>query len=157
MNLKELKEILQLMADHSLNEIEIEKDGTKIRLKKAGSGRYAVDAGEAMPVMVPMPQASISAGPSIAVAEAPKAVDAANISQVKSPMVGTFYTAPSPDQPAYAPVGKKVKAGDVLCIVEAMKLMNEIKSEVNGTVTEILVKNGQPVEFDQPLFKIQKD
>ena len=71
-------------------------------------------------------------------------------------MVGTFYSSPAPDQPAYVEPGKRVKEGDVLCIIEAMKLMNEIKAEVSGTVAEVLVKNGQPVEFDQPLFKIQK-
>ncbi len=79
-----------------------------------------------------------------------------NGATIKSPMVGTFYAAPAPDQPPYVSVGKQVKEGDVLCIVEAMKLMNEIKCEVSGTITEILVKNGQTVEFDQPLFKIEK-
>ncbi len=156
MNLKELKEILQLMADHSLNEIEIEKEGMKIKLKKGG-GKYIADASESMPVMIPMPSAVPSAAPALALADTSKASSDPNTVPVKSPMVGTFYTAPSPDQPAYVTAGKKVKEGDVLCIVEAMKLMNEIKAEVSGTVTEILVKNGQPVEFDQPLFKIRKD
>ena len=75
---------------------------------------------------------------------------------VRSPMVGTFYAAPAPDQPAYVSVGKSVKDGDVLCIIEAMKLMNEIKSETAGTVVEILVQNGQTVEYDQPILKIKK-
>ncbi len=152
MNIKELKELLQLMADHSLNEVEIEKDGMKIKLRKAG-GQYISESAPAMPVM--MGHHAPVAAPSTP-AEAPKAVDNPNISIVKSPMVGTFYTSPAPDQPVYVTPGKKVKEGDVLCIVEAMKLMNEIKCEVSGTVTEVLVKNGQPVEFDQPLFKIQK-
>jgi len=75
---------------------------------------------------------------------------------VRSPMVGTFYAAPAPDQPSYVSVGKEVKDGDVLCIIEAMKLMNEIKSELGGTVIEILVQNGQTVEYDQPILKIKK-
>lgn len=153
MNIKELKEVMQLMGDHSLTEVEIEKEGMKVRLKKGGNGKF-VSEGD-MPMMIPMqaPQA-IPASPSAA--SAPKPADAANVVVVKSPMVGTYYSAPGPDQPQYVAPGKKISEGDTLCIVEAMKLMNEIKSELSGTVLEILVKNGQPVEFDQPLFKIQK-
>lgn len=154
MNIKELKEVLQLMADHSLTEIEIEKEGMKIRLKKGGNGKY-ISEGD-MPMVIPMPTQAAAPAASGNVAVAPKAVDAPNVVVVKSPMVGTFYASPGPDQPVYVTGGKKVSEGDVLCIVEAMKLMNEIKSEVSGTVVEVLVKNGQPVEFDQPLFKIQK-
>ena len=153
MNIKELKELLQLMADHGLHEIEIEKDGTKIRLKKGGAGKFMAETGEGMPMLVPMPGVPSAVAVS---GEMPKAADAPNVASVKSPMVGTFYGSPAPDQPLYVTPGKKVKEGDVLCIVEAMKLMNEIKSEGSGTVLEVLVKNGQPVEFDQPLFKIQK-
>lgn len=155
MNIKELKELLQLMADHGLNEVEIEKEGMKIKLKKGMSGKFVADPSEGRPMMIPMPAAA-SAAAMVAAPEAPKAVDNPNVTAVKSPMVGTFYSSPAPDQPVYVTPGKKVKEGDVLCIVEAMKLMNEIKSEVSGTITEVLVKNGQPVEFDQPLFKIQK-
>ena len=151
MNVKEIKEMLQLMAEHGLTEIEIEKDGMKIKLKKGGY--FSEEAPSSPSVVVPMPslerQSQIEAG------HAP-AAESANIFVVKSPMVGTFYSAPAPDQPVYAIPGKKLKEGDVLCIIEAMKLMNEIKSEIAGTVLEVLVKNGQPVEFDQPLFKIQR-
>lgn len=141
------------MGDHSLTEVEIEKEGMKVRLKKGGNGKFISD-GE-MPMMMQAPQVMPTAAPA-AGAPAPKPVDAANVVVIKSPMVGTYYSAPGPDQPQYLTPGKKVSDGDVLCIVEAMKLMNEIKSELSGTVLEILVKNGQPVEFDQPLFKIQK-
>ncbi len=151
MNIKELKEVLQLMADHSLSEIEIEKEGMKIRLKKGGNGRF-VSEGEGMPMMIPM-QTSAQAASS---APAPKVVEDADVVLIKSPMVGTFYSAPAPDQPVYVTAGKKISEGDVLGIIEAMKLMNEIKSEISGTVLEVFVKNGQPVEFDQPLFKIKK-
>ncbi len=153
MNIKEIKEMLQLMAEHSLTEVEIEKDGLKIKLKKGGNGRFVTEtAYETAPMAVPVARGAADAG---SAPPAPKA-DPPNVAIVKSPMVGTFYAAPSPDQPNYAAVGKQVKEGDVLCIVEAMKLMNEIKAEVSGKIIEILVKNGQPIEFDQPLFKIQK-
>ncbi len=153
MNIKEIKEMLQLMAEHSLSEIEIEKDGLKIKLKKSIGGRIVAEEMPGMqPVMVPVPRAAEKT----AASAAPVPQDAANIYIVKSPMVGTFYASPGPDQPAYVAIGKRIKDGDVLCIVEAMKLMNEIKSEVTGTVVELLVKNGQPVEFDQPLFKVQR-
>ena len=153
MNIKEMKEMLQLMADHNLTEVEIEKDGLKIKFKKGFNGKLTAEPIYDRPVVVPMPSAS-SAG--TASQEAKPAQDSPNIQTVKSPMVGTFYSSPAPDQPAYVEPGKRVKEGDVLCIIEAMKLMNEIKAEVSGTVAEVLVKNGQPVEFDQPLFKIQK-
>lgn len=156
MNIKEIKEMLQLMAEHNLTEIEIEKDGLKVKLRKGANGRIVQ---EEMPAAVPpiiIPRAAeISQMPAAAAPKAP-AADNPNVFVVKSPMVGTFYAAPSPDMPAYAIPGKRIKEGDVLCIVEAMKLMNEIKAEVSGQIVEILVKNGQPVEFDQPLFKIQK-
>lgn len=156
MNIKEIKEMLQLMAEHNLSEFEIEKDGLKIKLKKGGNGKIVHEESMMTPVAMPMPR-MVDAGPSAAPAGAPRPVaDNPNVQIVKSPMVGTFYSSPAPDQPAYAAPGKKVKEGDVLCIVEAMKLMNEIKAEISGQIVEILVKNGQPVEFDQPLFKIQK-
>lgn len=156
MNIKEIKEMLQLMAEHNLDEVEIEKDGLKIKLRKGGNGKIISEA-QAMPVQaVSLPRVA-QAPAALAVAEAPKpAADAPNVTVIKSPMVGTYYASPAPDQPPYASVGKRIKEGDVLCIVEAMKLMNEIKSEVSGQIIEILVKNGQPVEFDQPLFKVQR-
>ena len=155
MNIKEIKEMLQLMQEHSLTEVEIEKDGLKIKLKKGGNGRFVAEpAYESSPMVIPIGRGSAEAGSSAQ--PAPPKADPPNVVIVKSPMVGTFYAAPSPDQPNYTTQGKQVKEGDVLCIVEAMKLMNEIKAEVSGKVIEILVKNGQPIEFDQPLFKIQK-
>ena len=150
MNIKEIKEILQLMAEHNLTEIEIEKDGIKIKLKKGRNGRMVMEEPREMATVIPVPVMHEAGSEGKGMPESP------NSTTVRSPMVGTFYAAPSPDQAPYASPGKKIKEGDVLCIIEAMKLMNEIKAEVTGTVTEVLVKNGQPIEFDQPLFKIQK-
>lgn len=156
MNVKEIKELLELMAEHGVAEIEIEKDNAKIRLRKLPGGKIAVDHGH------PMAGGIVHMSPSMPVAPAPVAAPAAapvveeGVVIVKSPMVGTFYAAPAPDQPPYVTVGKTIKEGDVLCIIEAMKLMNEIKSETGGTIVEILVLNGQTVEYDQPIMKIKK-
>jgi acetyl-CoA carboxylase biotin carboxyl carrier protein len=157
MNVKEIKELLELMAEHNVSEIEIEKDNAKICLRKLPSGKFAADHGQQMaPVMAQMP-AVMQTSPVVAAAPA-TAVPAVEegITLVRSPMGGTFYAAPAPDQPAYVSVGKMIKEGDVLCIVEAMKLMNEIKAETGGTIVEILVQNGQTVEYDQPIMKVKK-
>ena len=150
MNIKEIKEMIQLMNENSLSEIEMEKEGLKIRLKK--SSGYS---GE--PVMIQeirqAPAAAQPAGKSAA-PEAPKA-PTANRTAVKSPMVGTYYSSPAPDAKPYIQIGSQVEVGQVICIVEAMKLMNEIKSEIKGKVVEILVNNGDPVEFGQPLFLVE--
>ncbi len=151
MNVKEIKELLELMAEHNVGEIEIEKDNAKIKLRKMASGGIVMQSAPQMmaPVQTPMqsqPQTAPAAQPAVE----------EGITIVRSPMVGTFYAAPAPDQPSYVSVGKVVKDGDVLCIIEAMKLMNEIKSEIGGTVVEILVQNGQTVEYDQPILKIKK-
>ncbi len=148
MTIKELKEMINLMNEHGLTELEIEKNGEKIKLKKGSFGTI-----EREPVA--LPQASVQTG------KAPQTVPSfpvedPNLATVRSPMVGTFYAAPAPEAEVYVTRGKEVNEGDVLCIIEAMKLMNEIKSEVRGRVVDVLVENGQPVEFDQPLFKIQK-
>jgi acetyl-CoA carboxylase biotin carboxyl carrier protein len=151
MNMKEIKEILELMEAHGLNEFELEKNGVKVKLSKGPSGNFLVTPQAYSGHVMPSPaQAGSPAGVS-----AP-AVDDANVQVVRSPMVGTFYTAPTPDKEPFVQKGQDVKVDDVLCIIEAMKLMNELKSEVSGKVIEILVTNGEPVEFDQPLFKIQK-
>lgn len=152
MNPKELKEMLNLMAEYGLTELEVEKNGFKIRLKKGVSGGIVIQRSEAEEVHPGRPIDKAESKPASAAASK----EEAGVVVIRSPMVGTFYTAPAPDQEPYVTTGKSISSGDVLCIVEAMKLMNEIKSEINGRVVEILVQNGQPVEFDQPLFKIQK-
>jgi len=151
MNLKEIKEILALMNENNLNEIEIERDGLKLKLKKSAGEivmgsptHYAVES-------LPAPKASPVAVPSASTTADP----AKNNKDIKSPMVGTFYRSPSPEAESFVEVGQTVEIGQVVCIVEAMKLMNEIKSEVRGKVTEVAVQNGEPVEFGQTLFIVE--
>jgi len=157
MNIKEIKELLELMAEHNVAEIEIEKDNAKIKLRKLPNGKFVMDHAPSMPpVMTPL-QSMMPAVPVTAMPAAPApAVVEEGVTLVRSPMVGTFYAAPAPDQPPYVTVGQVVKEGDVICIIEAMKLMNEIKAEAGGTIAEILVQNGQTVEYDQPIVKIKK-
>ncbi|MBU9889270.1 MAG: acetyl-CoA carboxylase biotin carboxyl carrier protein [Candidatus Omnitrophica bacterium] len=154
MNIKEIKELLELMAEHNVSEIEIEKDNAKIKLRKLPNGKLVMDPVPAIaPLSMMMP--AQTPGPVTVPVPGPAAIEE-GVVLLRSPMVGTFYAAPAPDQPPYVSVGKAVKEGDVLCIIEAMKLMNEIKAEQGGTVIEVLVQNGQTVEYDQPLMKIKK-
>jgi acetyl-CoA carboxylase biotin carboxyl carrier protein len=153
MNVKEIRELLELMAEHNVSEIEIEKDNAKIKLRKLPNGQVVMQ--NAPQMMAPMQ--SILSAPAQAAAPSAQPAAEEGVTIVRSPMVGTFYAAPAPDQPPYVSVGKVIKEGDVICIVEAMKLMNELKAELSGTVIEIMVQNGQTVEYDQPILKIKKN
>jgi oxaloacetate decarboxylase alpha subunit len=138
-----IEEMLQLMESRGLVELEMEHQGLRIRLRKATTGGPQVveySAGVAQPS---------------AAAQKPAAAEEGRRIVIKSPMVGTFYRAPAPDAPPFVEVGQDIEVGQVICILEAMKLMNEIKSEVAGHVVEILVDNGAPVEFGQPLFVVE--
>jgi acetyl-CoA carboxylase biotin carboxyl carrier protein len=152
-DLDKIKDILEIMKANDLEEVEIKHGEDKILLKRFGKqGGFGV---------VPVPAAAI--GPvTIPVGEAPKAVGGEAkasaeevLLEIKSPIVGTFYAAPSPDSEPFVDVGTKVEENSVVCIVEAMKVMNEIKAEVSGTIAQILVKNGQAVEYGQVLFKVR--
>lgn len=154
MNLKELKELIEMLKDTDISEVEIERSGVKVKLRKGGDVTYH----HAMPRMDHPPTAIVA--PAIQVAPAPAAEKPAepvktNQIKVTSPIVGTFYRASSPDKPPYVETGDSVKNGQVLCIIEAMKLMNEIESETAGKIVQILVESGQPVEYGQPLFVIE--
>jgi len=147
MNVKELKEMIALMNENGLTEIEIEREGQRIRLKKGFSGTPEVTQEK---IFVQPPQATAAAVP----VKEPEAVKS-NLIEIKAPMVGTFYRAPAPEAPPFVEKGGTIEPGQVVCIIEAMKLMNEIKSEVKGRIVDILVENAQPVEFGHVLFVIE--
>ncbi len=154
MDLKDIKAIIDLMKKNSVSEFELEKQDFKIRLKRGMNGGVvsAEDGGSQVITYAPMPAALP------ATAAAPAAAPAAptsNDADIKSPMIGTFYRSPSPDSAAYAEIGTEVGPDTVVCIIEAMKVMNEIKAEVRGVITQVLIENAKPVEFGQPLFKIR--
>ncbi len=151
MDLKRLKELLSFMDEHKLIELELEEEGKKVKLKKAS---FPSDA--PMPVIVP----SFQQSQTNQIQSEPKSTEPAkqeNFIEIKAPMVGTFYRSPAPNATPFVELGKKIKADDVLCIIEAMKLMNEIKSEVRGEVIAIKVENGEPVEYGQVLFIIKPE
>lgn len=151
-DLKQVKDLIELMKENDLVEVEVEAGDSKIHLKRPGAGVPAMTYQPMMPAAAPaaMPAAAPAAG----APAAPAATDE-KLLTVTSPIVGTFYQAPSPDAEPYVRVGSKVDSDSVVCIVEAMKVMNEIKSEVNGTVVEVCCKDGQAVEFGQVLFKVR--
>jgi len=143
-----IEDMLELMEQRGLVELEIEQTGLRIRLKKAGGpGPQLVEYVAGLPQPV-APHASPAAKPAAAEGGGRSII-------IKSPMVGSFYRAPAPDAPPFLEIGQDIEPGQVVCIIEAMKLMNEIKAEVRGRVTEILVQNGDPVEFGQPLFAVE--
>ena len=157
-DLEHLRAIVQLCRENDIAELKIRHGGTRIHIKGRAAIKpveYVVAAprGQAVPILPAEPAAAESA---VAPAEAAEAEEA-NYVTVRSPMVGTFYRAPAPDAPPFVDVGDSVKESTVLCIVEAMKLMNEIKAETRGIVAKILVENAQPVEYNQPLFLIKPD
>lgn len=149
MNVKEIKEMINLMNENNLSELEIEKDGMRIKLKRAQAGTQEITPS---PIFIEREKAH---PPEAALSEALKKELSANRIEIKSPMVGTFYRAPSPEAPPFTQLNQEIEPGEVICIIEAMKLMNEIKSEVKGKILEILVDNAEPVEFGQPLFLIE--
>lgn len=152
MDLRKLKTLIDLVQNSGISELEISEGEEKIRIAK----QFSMPQQAAM-VNLPLasPAASAAVSPTPTFAAAPEAAPEITGHQVKSPMVGTFYRAGSPGAAPFVEVGQTVKAGDILCIIEAMKLMNEIEAEVAGTVKAVLVDNGQPVEFGQPLFIIE--
>ncbi|HEX2339771.1 MAG TPA: acetyl-CoA carboxylase biotin carboxyl carrier protein [Vicinamibacterales bacterium] len=155
MNLEDVKQILQLMREHELTEFELERDGLKIRVCKNGSGSLtAAPATPHAPAALPPPAAASPALPAAAPDVADEA-DEQEFAVVKSPIVGTFYRAPDPGAPSFVEVGTIVKKGQVLCIIEAMKLMNEIESDHDGEIASIYVENGKPVQYGERLFAIR--
>jgi acetyl-CoA carboxylase biotin carboxyl carrier protein len=150
MNLKELKELIALMDENKLTELEIEREGMRIKLKRLPEGGFSQTV-EALPPAFASKAAS-AAPPAVA---QPASEPAKKFLEIKAPMVGTFYAAPSPESAPYVETGSSIEIGQVLCIIEAMKLMNEIKSEVRGRIVEKLVENAQPIEYGQVLFLVE--
>jgi acetyl-CoA carboxylase biotin carboxyl carrier protein len=161
MDLNYLKKLLKIFDESSATELTIEEEGITLQMAKGNAQQQGMPA---MPYMMPsMPAVAPAPAPAAAVPAAAPAAPAAapaadeTLHTIMSPIVGTFYRAPSPDADAFVQIGQHINAGDALCIVEAMKLMNEIESDVSGTVVKILVENSQPVEYNQPMFVIRPD
>jgi acetyl-CoA carboxylase biotin carboxyl carrier protein len=159
LDLKQIQKIIELMKRNELSEFAVEEEGFKLKIRRGanglplvtgGRGSSAPFSGDTAPA-IPAPAAAPAAG--AAAPAAPK--EESGVTYVKSPMVGTFYRAASPDSKPYADLGAKVVENTVVCIIEAMKIMNEIQAETKGTIVEVLVENGQPVEYGQRLFKVK--
>lgn len=148
MDIRKVKKLIELLEESGIDELEIHEGEESVRIS-----RHSKQVAMQQPIYAPAPAAPapVAVAP---VADAAPAAPKLNGNVVRSPMVGTFYRASSPESKAFVEVGQSVKKGDILCIVEAMKMMNHIEAEISGTIESILVENGQPVEYDQPLFTI---
>jgi acetyl-CoA carboxylase biotin carboxyl carrier protein len=154
-DLKDIKAIIDLMKKNSISEFELERQDFKIRLKRGNAmGAIPVQYDELPNSAAPFPAAAISSGAAANAMQTPPG--GVSELEIKSPMIGTFYRAPSPESAPYVDIGTEVNPEAVVCIIEAMKVMNEIKAEIKGVVTQVLVENAKPVEFGQPLFKIRQ-
>lgn len=150
MDLKEIKQIIDLMKRSDLTELEVEQEGLKLRICRGPAGQMVASTNIAHSL-------DADASPVSASGERPSGAQSdEGFAYIRSPMVGTFYRSAAPDVPPFAELNQSVSEDSVICIIEAMKVMNEIQAEVKGTLVEILVENGQPVEYGQPLFKVKK-
>lgn len=160
MKVKEIRDLIDFLSNSGLEEVNIETDEFKIKIKRSNEEKVVermVSAAPAPAAVAAAPApAPVAAAPAPAAPAAPAAESepAGNYVEIKSPMIGTFYRSPNPESPTFVNVGDKVSAGSTVCIVEAMKLFNEIESEVSGTIVKVLVEDSQPVEYDQPLFLV---
>ncbi|OYU25599.1 acetyl-CoA carboxylase biotin carboxyl carrier protein [Paucibacter aquatile] len=154
MDLRKLKTLIDLVSESNISELEITEADGKVRIVKS-DGSVAVPMMMAAPAAAPVAAAPVAAAPVAAAPAAPVAAPAETGHVVKSPMVGTFYRASGPNAKPFAEVGQPIKEGSPICIIEAMKIMNEIDADFSGTITKVLCENGQPVEFGQPLFVIE--
>ena len=154
MNITQIQDLIKFVAKSGVSEVEIEQKDFKITIKTPGKGKQefvqvASAPMMAAPAQMAMPAAAPAAAPVVA------APVASNLIEIRSPMIGTFYRSASPEKPAFVEVGSEIKVGDKVCIVEAMKLFNDIESEVSGRIVKILVNDMSPIEFDQPLFLVE--
>jgi acetyl-CoA carboxylase biotin carboxyl carrier protein len=148
-DIKEIKTIIDLMKKNDLSVFEIEKEGFRLKLQRGSSGQAAAVA----PLLAAAPPKAVTA--SDAAAGLPKAIESVPLREIISPMVGTFYRAGSPEASPFVDIGKTVTEETVVCIIEAMKVMNEIKAETSGVIAEVVAENGKPVQFGQVLFKVR--
>jgi acetyl-CoA carboxylase biotin carboxyl carrier protein len=157
MDLKEIQNLIKFVAKSGASEVKLEMDDVKITIRTGSDSETTIVQQVPMQVAAPVVQqqapAPVAAAPAEPAPAAP-AVDDSKYVTIKSPIIGTFYRKPSPDKPVFVEVGTEVKEGDVLCVIEAMKLFNEIESEVSGKIVKVLVDDSSPVEFDQPLFLV---
>lgn len=159
MDLKEIKAVIDLMTKNGLSEFEMEKPEFKIRVRRGADGEVVANAPAPVVYTAPAPAPAAPVATSTAAAVANLAASGAAkdpaLKQILSPMVGTFYRSPSPDSSSYIEVGQEVNEDTVVCIIEAMKVMNEIKAEMKGVIVEVLAQNNKPVEFGKPLFAVK--
>ena len=160
MDIKQIQDLIRFVSKSGVNEVSIEQNDFKITIKTNQVPTYVtanLPAAETAPAYAPAaaPIASAATAPATAAAPEAPAADTSKLITVKSPMIGTFYRSSSPEKPMFVNVGDEIKPGSVLCIIEAMKLFNEIESEVSGRIVKILVDNASPVEYDQPLFLVE--
>ncbi|MFB2120609.1 MULTISPECIES: acetyl-CoA carboxylase biotin carboxyl carrier protein [Parapedobacter] len=156
MDIKQIQDLIKFVAKSGVNEVAIEEEDFKITIKTNQAPTYVTATVPTVAAPAALPAATTAApAPEAPTPVAPKAEDTSNYVTIKSPMIGTFYRSPSPDKPVFVNVGDDVSAGKVVCIIEAMKLFNEIESEVSGKIVKILVDDAQPVEYDQPLFLVE--
>ena len=160
MKTSEIRDLIDFIAQTGMNEVNIETKELKLHVKREPDQKVLKSSAPVMAAPMQMAQvpAPVAAAPAIpAPAKAEKPVVAQNTVEIKSPMIGTFYRSANPDSPPFASVGDKVTKGQTVCIIEAMKLFNEIESEVSGTIVKVMVENAQPVEYDQVLFVVEPD
>lgn len=159
MDIKQIQELIKFVSKSGVNEVSIEQKEFKITIKTNQAPTYIssapVQAAPQIQAAAATTSVTVSAPAEQAIASAPAKDDTSNYLTIKSPMIGTFYRSSSPDKPLFVNVGDEVKAGQVVCIIEAMKLFNEIESEISGRIVKVLVDNASPVEYDQPLFLVE--
>ena len=156
MDIKEIQNLIKFVAKSGASEVKLEMDDIKITIKTGGEERDTTTFVQQIPMSAPVAQtvAPAASAPTTAAPASATSEDNSKFINIKSPIIGTFYRKPSPDKPVFVEVGKSIKEGDVLCVIEAMKLFNEIESEVSGKIVKILVDDSSPVEYDQPLFLV---
>lgn len=157
MDFKQIQELIKMVNKSNIGEVTVEEKGFRLTIKQKEDAPQIIAAPSPMAPSVVMQQPTLSAAMQSPVAEKPKPAEAVtdNLLTIKSPMIGTFYRSPAPGKPVFVEVGDDVSAGKVVCIIEAMKLFNEIESEVKGRLVKILVEDASPVEYDQPLFLVE--